>query len=107
MRGTGDGMDEQILSRVFGPFFTNKEDGTGLGLATSYGIIKQSGGEIQADSKLGDGTSLCIYLPAVEQPPDELEVALESPLLRGSETILLGEDEEGVRRGGPASVEPP
>ncbi len=95
---TGHGMDEQILSRVFEPFFTTKEDGTGLGLATSYGIIKQSGGEIQADSKLGDGTSFCIYLPAVEQPPDELEVALESPLLRGSETILLVEDEEGVRR---------
>ncbi len=95
---TGHGMDEQILSRVFEPFFTTKEDGTGLGLATSYGIIKQSGGEIQADSRLGDGTSFCIYLPTVEQPPDELEVALESPLLRGSETILLVEDEEGVRR---------
>ncbi|HEY6392919.1 MAG TPA: response regulator [Bryobacteraceae bacterium] len=95
---TGFGMDAQILSRVFEPFFTTKEDGTGLGLSTSYGIIKQSGGEIQADSKLGDGTSFSIYLPTVEQPPDELEVALESPLLRGSETILLVEDEEGVRR---------
>lgn len=95
---TGFGMDAQILSRVFEPFFTTKEDGTGLGLSTSYGIIKQSGGEIRADSKLGDGTSFSIYLPAVEQPPDELEVALESPLLRGTETILLVEDEEGVRR---------
>jgi two-component system cell cycle sensor histidine kinase/response regulator CckA len=95
---TGFGMDAQILSRVFEPFFTTKEDGTGLGLSTSYGIIKQSGGEIRADSKLGDGTSFSIYLPTVEQPPDELEVALESPLLRGTETILLVEDEEGVRR---------
>jgi two-component system cell cycle sensor histidine kinase/response regulator CckA len=95
---TGHGMDAQILSRVFEPFFTTKEEGTGLGLATSYGIIKQSGGEIQADSRLGDGTSFCIYLPTVEQPPDQLEAAPERPILRGSETILLVEDEEAVRR---------
>jgi len=95
---TGFGMDAQIQSRVFEPFFTTKDDGTGLGLSTSYGIIKQSGGDIWVDSKLGDGTSFWIYLPAVEQPPDELEVALESPLLRGTETILLVEDEEAVRR---------
>jgi two-component system, cell cycle sensor histidine kinase and response regulator CckA len=95
---TGFGMDAEIQSRVFEPFFTTKDDGTGLGLSTSYGIIKQSGGEIWVDSKLGDGTSFWIYLPAVEQPPDVLEVAGESPLLRGTETILLVEDEEGVRR---------
>ncbi len=95
---TGFGMDAQIQSRVFEPFFTTKDDGTGLGLSTSYGIIKQSGGEIWVDSKLGDGASFWIYLPTVEQPPDELEVALESPLLHGTETILLVEDEEGVRR---------
>jgi two-component system cell cycle sensor histidine kinase/response regulator CckA len=95
---TGFGMDAQIQSRVFEPFFTTKDEGTGLGLSTSYGIIKQSGGEIWVDSKLGDGTSFWIYLPTVEQPPDALDVALESPLLRGTETILLVEDEEGVRR---------
>ena len=94
---TGVGMDARVLARVFEPFFTTKEHGTGLGLSTSYGIIKQSGGEICADSRLGGGTTFRIYLPVVEQPADELEARQNSPILRGTETILLVEDEDGVR----------
>jgi len=95
---TGVGMDARVLARVFEPFFTTKEQGTGLGLSTSYGIVKQSGGEIWADSKPGYGTTFRIYLPVVEQAADDLNVPRESPVLRGTETILLVEDEDGVRR---------
>jgi CheY-like chemotaxis protein len=90
-------MDARVLARVFEPFFTTKEHGTGLGLSTSYGIIKQSGGEIWADSKPGSGTTFRIYLPVVEQAADELNVHPQSPVLRGTESILLVEDEDGVR----------
>ncbi len=95
---TGVGMDARVLARVFEPFFTTKEHGTGLGLSTSYGIIKQSGGEIWVDSKPGFGTTFRIYLPVVEQVADEPETPRDSPVLRGTETILLVEDEDGVRR---------
>ncbi len=98
MSDTGFGMDAQVLARVFEPFFTTKEQGTGLGLSTSYGIINQHGGDIWVDSKPGCGTTFRIYLPAVEQPPDGLAPPRESPLLQGTETILLVEDEDGVRR---------
>ena len=98
MTDTGCGMDAQVLARVFEPFFTTKEQGTGLGLSTSYGIIKQSGGDIWVDSKPGHGTIFRIYLPIVEQPADGLVVPLESPVSQGTETILLVEDEDGVRR---------
>jgi two-component system, cell cycle sensor histidine kinase and response regulator CckA len=94
---TGHGMDSQILSRVFEPFFTTKENGTGLGLSTSYGIIKKSGGDIWVDSKPGAGTTFRIYLPIVAEPIDELRAPQDSPVLRGTETILLVEDEDGVR----------
>ena len=94
---TGVGMDERVQSRMFEPFFTTKEHGTGLGLSTSYGIVKQSGGDIQVDSKPGHGTVFRIYLPALERPSEDLAVPRESPALSGTETILLVEDEEGVR----------
>jgi hypothetical protein len=97
MSDTGVGMDTQVLACVFEPFFTTKEHGTGLGLSTSYGIVKQSGGEICVDSKPGGGTTFRVYLPVVEQPADELAVRQDSPILRGTETILLVEDEDGVR----------
>ncbi|HEV2687015.1 MAG TPA: ATP-binding protein, partial [Bryobacteraceae bacterium] len=93
---TGFGMDSQVLSRVFEPFFTTKEHGTGLGLSTSYGIIKKSGGDIWVDSKPGSGTTFRIYLPIVEAV-DEVLTPQASPVLRGTETILLVEDEDGVR----------
>jgi two-component system, cell cycle sensor histidine kinase and response regulator CckA len=98
MRDTGFGMDAEVLTRLFEPFFTTKENGTGLGLSTSYGIIKQSGGDIWVDSKPGHGTTFRIYLPVVEELAEPVEAPRESPALRGAETILLVEDEDGVRR---------
>jgi len=98
---TGTGMDAATLTHIFEPFFTTKElgKGTGLGLATVYGIVKQSNGYIGLESALGKGTSFQIYLPrhagepAVdEQKPDSTDN------LRGSETILLVEDSEPLRK---------
>jgi len=95
---TGIGMDSQILSRVFEPFFTTKEHGTGLGLATSYGIIKENGGDLHVDSTPGKGATFQIDLPVSEQTSEEVETAPEQRAPRGTETILLVEDEEPVRR---------
>ena len=95
---TGVGMDPQVLSRVFEPFFTTKEHGTGLGLATSYGIIKENGGDLRVESAPGQGTTFYIDLPATVYAPDELESPAEQRAPRGTETILLVEDEDPVRR---------
>ena len=97
---TGQGMSEETKARIFEPFFTTKEvgKGTGLGLATVYGIVKQSGGFIWVESAVGKGTIFEIYLPRASGKATEAEVApapqVES---RGTETVLLVEDEEGVR----------
>ncbi|HSB16868.1 MAG TPA: PAS domain S-box protein [Bryobacteraceae bacterium] len=97
---TGTGMSKKILEHIFEPFFTTKEQGkgTGLGLPTVYGIVKQSGGSIRVDSQPGLGATFSVYLPRAEDAADEhqgVKLGGESP--GGSETVLLVEDEQDVR----------
>ena len=99
---TGIGMDEKTQSHLFEPFFTTKSpvQGTGLGLATAYGIIRQSGGAIAFQSELGKGTTARIYLPVAEsrkRAPAAEEASLGPPAT-GAETILVIEDETRVRK---------
>jgi signal transduction histidine kinase len=95
---TGQGMTAEVQSHLFEPFFTTKDrsKGTGLGLATSYGIVKQSGGHIAAYSEPGVGTTMRVYLPCVHLAP-ETRPTKEDRLPRGSEIILLVEDDLPVR----------
>jgi PAS domain S-box-containing protein len=107
VRDTGHGIDAQTLEQIFEPFFTTKETGkgTGLGLATVYGIVKQSGGYVAVESEPDEGTSFTVYLrrdaearaPRIESEPDD---AVPQPATHhpAAETVLLVEDEEVVRR---------
>lgn len=101
VRDTGVGMPPEIVARVFEPFFTTKQlgKGTGLGLATVYGIVKQSDGFIWVTSEPKRGTSFEIYLPAVREPVETvLPVSRKTEPVGGTETILLAEDDGAVRR---------
>ncbi|HEV2490337.1 MAG TPA: PAS domain S-box protein [Candidatus Acidoferrales bacterium] len=101
VRDNGCGMDEETQSHMFEPFFTTKESGkgTGLGLATVYGVIKQSGGFIWVESSPGNGALFKIYLPQVEEAPEIQHKVESSPSLSlATQTILLVEDEQSLRK---------
>jgi CheY-like chemotaxis protein len=96
---TGTGIAPEHLDRVFEPFFTTKEasQGTGLGLSTVYGIVKQSGGYITVHSEVGLGTAFKIYLPRVDQPVDaSTPPEMDEQRLHGTETVLVVEDDQSV-----------
>ena len=100
VRDTGTGMDAETQIHIFEPFFSTKElgKGTGLGLASVYGLVKQSGGCISFQSKLGQGTTFIIYLPeAAGEVPAKQQAALPAVQTQGSETILVVEDEDQIR----------
>jgi len=95
---TGGGIDEETLRHIFEPFFTTKPTGkgTGLGLATVYGIVKQNNGYLDVSSELGRGTTISVYLPRSEAKVVEQPLAVDRQVLRGTETILLVEDEGAI-----------
>jgi len=98
---SGHGMGTEVLERAFEPFYTTKPkgQGTGLGLATVYGIVTQAGGSIEIDSNPGDGTRVSVLLPATRsRPAKRAGAAAPDGLAAGGETILVVEDEDAVRR---------
>ena len=96
---TGEGMTEETLERAFEPFYTTKRSGagTGLGLASAYGVVRQHGGHISLYSEVGQGTTAKVYLPAVTDPAERVEVTSGSAIRHGTETIMVVEDDETVR----------
>ncbi len=97
---TGAGMDRKTAAHIFEPFFSTKEDskGTGLGLATVYGIVRQHNGTIDVESELGQGTKFVIFLPLIDAQTDAMEDSDELMAVGGNETILVVEDDDDVRR---------
>jgi two-component system cell cycle sensor histidine kinase/response regulator CckA len=96
---TGSGIDAATMERIFEPFFTTKElgKGTGLGLATVFGIVKQHGGFLEVYSELGKGTAFHVYVPASEGAAEPLYHVDDAPVRGGTETLLIAEDHEGMR----------
>jgi PAS domain S-box-containing protein len=99
VRDTGIGMDEAVKAQMFEPFFTSKDKGkgTGLGLSTVYGVVSQAGGEIEVDSEPGRGSRFRIYFPLAVGKVEELPTTTSDAAPVGLETVLLVEDEPGVR----------
>lgn len=95
----GEGMPPEVLDKIFEPFFTTKPEGagTGLGLATVYGIVKQHDGFIHCYSEVGKGTSFKIYLPMSSRQADAVSPQLDGPMRGGDESILVIEDDQGIR----------
>ncbi len=100
VRDTGCGMDENIREHAFEPFFTTKQkgQGTGLGLSTVYGIVNQCGGYVELVSGVEEGAEVRIYFPYVDSPAERLSISEEPTLPRGTEMVLVVEDEGAVRR---------
>jgi PAS domain S-box-containing protein len=99
VRDTGCGMDQEVRSHLFEPFFTNKEEGkgTGLGLATVYGIVKQSHGAIFVDSEPGKGATFDLYFPRFIEQDTAVAASVSARPMRGEEQVLLVEDQKAVR----------
>ena len=99
MSDTGCGMDAELQSHIFEPFFTTKGQGTGLGLATVYGVIKQSGGYLSVESAPGKGATFKVYLPRVLESAEKIQVGAPSEkILPAHWTVLLVEDERALRK---------
>jgi signal transduction histidine kinase len=95
---TGTGMEKDVVDKIFEPFFTTKETGTGLGLSVVYGIVKQHGGIITVESDPGGGTTFSVFLPHEEKALTHEKESVEAPtVMRGSETILVVEDDDNLR----------
>ena len=96
---TGSGIPPEIVDKVFDPFFSTKPEGkgTGLGLSMVYGFVKQSGGHVKIYSEPGEGTTIRLYLPRSTETEDELVALDAGPIAGGTETILVAEDDKGVR----------
>jgi CheY-like chemotaxis protein len=91
-------MTEDVRVRIFEPFFTTKETGTGLGLATVYGIVRQAGGVIRVESTKGEGSTFTVFLPAVDERVARVSLPVAASAPRGlGETVVLAEDEDGLR----------
>jgi signal transduction histidine kinase/ActR/RegA family two-component response regulator len=94
----GCGMTEDVRARIFEPFFTTKETGTGLGLATVYGIVRQAGGAIRVESRPGGGSTFTVHLPAADERTARIALPVAASAPRGlGETVVLAEDEDQLR----------
>jgi PAS domain S-box-containing protein len=99
VRATGEGLTQEVQSHLFEPFFTTKEQGkgTGLGLATVHGIVAQAGGHLHVESEVGRGSAFHVWLPRTEAPPQSPEASGHRAPARGTETVLVVEDDAQVR----------